>query len=530
MSNGPIDLVVTYVDGADKEWQKSYIKYKQQEINEGIVKETNAQAFGIERVRSWDNMQYWFRAVERNCPWINKIFFVVQQESQLPTWLNRKNPKLRIVYHEDYIPTELLPTFSTRTIQMFIPKIPGLSDNYIMSDDDCFFLNKVEETMFFKDNIPVHQEKMFWGSGTYREVFGEWGAGLDNTYQLEIEYTNNKKKYAPYHLPSANNKTLNLKILEDNYIKIYNSLKVSKFRHCDNICPAVLFSNVTKKLKKCIFNNNLYSNCKYLGLNYNTNFYTNNKYTIICYNDTENTEEFEIVKKKMNKFLNNRYPKQSSFEIKEIKKEVLPPEKDDMTLIIPCHNLEQWITPCLDSICAQENKQNINRRAIFICDSCTDRTREIIEEKMTDSTWKWDIYDVQVASPGLARNVGLDHANSEYIWFVDGDDWFTCNNAVDELYRLMKKDDKDIIEFKIKSKANPDGAFGGGTVWRCVLSSRIIGDMRFNNRQTGEDNDFIWDIYHKPNANYGKIAMAPYFYNFPREGSQMWKKQRGIVD
>ena len=93
----------------------------------------------------------------------------------------------------------------------------------------------------------------------------------------------------------------------------------------------------------------------------------------------------------------------------------------------------------------------------------------------------------------------------------------------------MKKDDKDIIEFKIKSKANPDGAFGGGTVWRCVLSSRIIGDMRFNNRQTGEDNDFIWDIYHKPNANYGKIAMAPYFYNFPREGSQMWKKQRGLV-
>lgn len=62
-----------------------------------------------------------------------------------------------------------------------------------------------------------------------------------------------------------------------------------------------------------------------------------------------------------------------------------------------------------------------------------------------------------------------------------------------------------------------------------MLSSRIIGDMRFNNRQTGEDNDFIWDIYHKPEAKYGKIAMAPYFYNFPREGSQMWRKNRGEI-
>jgi glycosyltransferase involved in cell wall biosynthesis len=204
---------------------------------------------------------------------------------------------------------------------------------------------------------------------------------------------------------------------------------------------------------------------------------------------------------------------------------------DNITLIIPCHNLEKWITPCLNSLKKQENKQKLKRRVIFICDNCTDKTHSIIEDKMKYCySWKWEIIDAAAGSPGAARNIGLDKTNSEYVWFVDGDDWLTCNNAIDELYRLMKKDDMDIIEFKIKSKANPDGAFGGGTVWRCVLSSRIIGNMRFNDRQIGEDNDFIWDIYHKPGAKYGKIALAPYFYNFPRIGSQMWKKANNKED
>lgn len=203
----------------------------------------------------------------------------------------------------------------------------------------------------------------------------------------------------------------------------------------------------------------------------------------------------------------------------------------DMTLIIPCHNLEKWIMPCLESIKNQTNDQKIRRQVIFICDSCTDNTVKIIKKTMRNCiSWNWTVINVVAGSPGHARNFGLDIADSKYIWFVDGDDWLACDNAIDELYRLMEKDDMDIIEFKIKSKANPDGAFGGGTVWRCVLSSRIIGNMRFNDRQTGEDNDFIWDIYHKPGAKYGKIAMAPYFYNFPREGSQMWKKSQGLVD
>ena len=192
----------------------------------------------------------------------------------------------------------------------------------------------------------------------------------------------------------------------------------------------------------------------------------------------------------------------------------------DISIIIPCHNLEDWIGKCIDSLLIQTNIYNTKRDVIFICDNCTDNTQIIIEEKMHNSEWEYSVVESRAGSPGGARNLGLELTNSKYIWFIDGDDWLTCPEAIDTLYNCMTKDDMDIVEFKIKSKANPDGVFGTGTVWRAMLSRRIIGNTKFNDRQNGEDNDFSWEVWHKPGVKYGKIDFAPYFYNYPRKNSQ----------
>lgn len=199
-------------------------------------------------------------------------------------------------------------------------------------------------------------------------------------------------------------------------------------------------------------------------------------------------------------------------------------EDVSLSIIIPCHNLEKYITPCLESLISQESDSNYQREIIFVCDKCTDNTRKIIEDTMGKSQWSYKLIDSDKGSPGGARNVGLSYCHSDYVWFVDGDDWLTCNNAIDVLMDCMIKDDMDIVEFKIKSKANPSGIFGDGTVWRAMLSSRIIGSTRFNDRPVGEDNDFADELWYKKNPKYGKIDFAPYFYNFPREGSQMDKE------
>ncbi len=103
--NYPIDFVVTWVDGNDPVWQAEKAKYSPNK---------NADNRNV-RFRDWDNMQYWFRAVEKFAPWVNKIHFVTY--GHLPKWLNINNPKLNIAKHSDFIPQKYLPTFSSRTIE-----------------------------------------------------------------------------------------------------------------------------------------------------------------------------------------------------------------------------------------------------------------------------------------------------------------------------------------------------------------------------------------------------------------------------
>ena len=77
-----------------------YGKQKKQ----SIVLVKNADNRNV-RFRDWDNMQYWFRAVEKFAPWVNKIHFVTY--GHLPKWLNINNPKLNIAKHSDFYTTKI---------------------------------------------------------------------------------------------------------------------------------------------------------------------------------------------------------------------------------------------------------------------------------------------------------------------------------------------------------------------------------------------------------------------------------------
>lgn len=137
-----IDFVVTWVDGNDPKWKAEKAKY--QNNDEGDQRE--------ERYREWDNLQYWFRAIEEYAPWYNSIHFVTF--GHVPAWLKTDHPKLHIVNHEDYIPKEYLPTFSARPIEFYLHKIPGLSDKFVYFNDDMFITSKVSPDDFFHNGLP----------------------------------------------------------------------------------------------------------------------------------------------------------------------------------------------------------------------------------------------------------------------------------------------------------------------------------------------------------------------------------------
>lgn len=135
--NYPIDFVVTWVDGNDPVWQAEKAKY---------APHLDEDARNV-RYRDWDNMQYWFRAVEKFAPWVNKIHFVTY--GHLPKWLNTDNPKLHIAKHSDFIPAKYLPTFCSRPIELNLHRIPGLAEHFVYFNDDMFLLKPVTRKLFF---------------------------------------------------------------------------------------------------------------------------------------------------------------------------------------------------------------------------------------------------------------------------------------------------------------------------------------------------------------------------------------------
>ncbi len=150
-----IDAVITWVDGNDPEWQQSYAKA----TNRPIL---------AKRYRDWGFLPYLFRGIEQYMPFINKVHLVVASESQVPNWINRN--QVHIVLHEDIIPAAYLPTFNSTTIELFLHRIPTLSERFIYFNDDMFPVAPLSESTFFQeDKIVMGFSKHLLPWGLYKQ-------------------------------------------------------------------------------------------------------------------------------------------------------------------------------------------------------------------------------------------------------------------------------------------------------------------------------------------------------------------------
>lgn len=141
-----IDFVLTWVDGNDLTWQKEKEKYNSA---------AEPRSGNNVRYRDWENLQFWFRGVEKYAPWARKIHFITS--GHYPVWLNREHPKLNLVKHSDYMPDRYLPTFSSRPIELNLHRVVGLSENFIFFNDDMFLTKNVKPDDFFMNGMPCDQ-------------------------------------------------------------------------------------------------------------------------------------------------------------------------------------------------------------------------------------------------------------------------------------------------------------------------------------------------------------------------------------
>ena len=137
-----IDFVVLWVDGSDPDWLRQRQHYSGAADNGSTAN----------RFRDWGLMRYWFRAAEQYAPWVNRIWFVTN--GQVPAWLNREHPRLRLISHKEYIPETFLPTFNSNVIELWLHEIPDLAEQFVLFNDDMFLTAPVTPEDFFRSGLP----------------------------------------------------------------------------------------------------------------------------------------------------------------------------------------------------------------------------------------------------------------------------------------------------------------------------------------------------------------------------------------
>lgn len=334
MKDMPIDLVLPWVDDKDPAWLEERSRF----LGDNTVSAT--------RYESWDNLQYIFRAIEQNMPWVRYVFFVTW--GHVPSWLNQKYSHIRVVRHRDYIPKEYLPTFNSNVIEMNYHRIKELSENFILFNDDLIPLRPIEQKYYFQHNLPCEEavETHFvLKEGVNQEISPWWNYSNVNNMIIINRHFNKKQ------------------VIAENYDKWFNPIYGERMKH--NLAmyywhdfESFVYPHEATPMKKSVLREiwekeekTLYRAChnrfrassdvtqrlitlwqicsgKFVPHKFQGKFFLaerenlaeiltaiqEQKYPLICLNE-KTSEEFSLLKREVNAALKALYPHKSSFEL-----------------------------------------------------------------------------------------------------------------------------------------------------------------------------------------------------------------------
>lgn len=144
--DAPIDAVWTWVDDTDPAWQQ---RLESARLSRGI--ELTDRGNGAERYRNRDELRYSMRSVAMYAPWIRHHYLVT--DDQVPGWLATDHPDITVVSHRDiFSDPGVLPTFNSHAIGSQLHHIDGLSEQFLVLNDDVFLGRPVARSTFFGAN------------------------------------------------------------------------------------------------------------------------------------------------------------------------------------------------------------------------------------------------------------------------------------------------------------------------------------------------------------------------------------------
>lgn len=501
----PIDLVVPYVNNLTSQWKQTYIKF----CTENNYVE-RANSFNSERYRDWGYFRYFFRGVNNFLPFIRKVFLILQDEDQIPTWLNEET--VNIVFHRDFIPAEFLPTYNSTTIEMFLHRIEGLSEHFIYSNDDMYPLNSMTPEDFFSEKGKVKMGFRWSDIQPNALQFQKVCLSCYTTVAQTVGATVEQGRFiVPFHEMTPMIKSHNEKLFSLLRDKILDG--ITPFRNEKNynqyIFPIyeLLTGNAEPPTRTYI-----YANMEdKVDLIKNTIATTDAN--ILVLNDNEKTD--------LKRWGEGREVR-IAFEQKNLtrgKYEKAP----KVTICICSYNAHDNFKRCLNSL---PNREDIE--IIVLDDKSTDDTLDIASVELKDYKNYLILLNEKNMGVGYNRNVLLEVASGKYIFFLDSDDYIFTDVFIEIVDKYLN--DQNVLMPKY---IRNDGFTEIPNILRGVFVSKdYIGNVRFNpSLRCYEDTEFRKRLFEiRGMEKVFAIEMIVYHYNKPRIGSLTWEYRKKIGD
>lgn len=120
-----------------------------------------------------------------------------------------------------------------------------------------------------------------------------------------------------------------------------------------------------------------------------------------------------------------------------------------LSIIIPLYNCEKEISQCLTSIYdnIRYSTYHTEIEVIIVDDGSTDDSVKIVDNFISDkNTTNFYLYKKNNGGVSSARNVGLEYAIGDYMWFIDSDD-FILPNCIESVLNIICNSDADLLIF-----------------------------------------------------------------------------------
>ncbi len=124
-----------------------------------------------------------------------------------------------------------------------------------------------------------------------------------------------------------------------------------------------------------------------------------------------------------------------------------------VSVVVPVYNPGRDIDDCIRTLLDQ-SLAPAEYEVIFVDDGSTDATPERLDELAAEHAHVRVEHIPNSGWPGRPRNIGIELARGEYVYFVDNDDWIG-REALERMHAMALSDGADIVIGKVVGHGKP---------------------------------------------------------------------------